>query len=39
MISDDGERTSLGVKFFAGLMSGSTGAIVANPCDVYQIFK
>ncbi|CAD8178661.1 unnamed protein product [Paramecium octaurelia] len=37
MISNDGEKTSLGVKFFAGLMSGSTGAIVANPCDVLKI--
>ncbi|CAD8086292.1 unnamed protein product [Paramecium primaurelia] len=37
MISQDEEKTTIGVKFFAGLMSGSTGAIIANPCDVLKI--
>lgn len=29
------ENAPLYAKFFAGLMSGSTGALVANPCDLY----
>lgn len=34
LISRDDKSSSLLVKFTAGLLSGSTGALVANPCDL-----
>lgn len=36
MISKE-KNTSLFTKFAAGVLSGSTGALVANPCDLLKV--